>query len=283
MQGYQVLEVKEEDIVEKERLAREADLCPIKVEIYYVGPSFSRRSCILMYGAPLLERWIGLSKETNFFIQFLAGLSLLSSSGRAGGSTSGSGRRPAPDQRHEHPDRGRNLGRLFLQCDCATFAPHLDHGEGADGGFYIRHLCDHHRPDPSWDDSWKPGQREKTSDAIKKLIGLQPKTARIIRGRKSNSISRLEEVTPGDIVIVRPGEKDPRGWDVLREGHSSVDESMVTGECLPVEKKAGMIRSLAQRSIRPEHSSLKRPGWERIQPLPRSFAWFRRLRELSRL
>ena len=79
----------------------------------------------------------------------------------------------------------------------------------------------------------------KTSEAIKKLIGLQPKTARVVRNGDEIDIP-VEEVTPGDIVIVRPGEKIPVDG-IVKEGHSSVDESMVTGESLPVEKKVGDI------------------------------------------
>jgi Cu+-exporting ATPase len=77
----------------------------------------------------------------------------------------------------------------------------------------------------------------RTSEAIKKLIGLQPKTARVLRNGNEVDIP-VEEVTPGDIVIVRPGEKIAVDGTV-KEGYSSVDESMVTGESLPVEKKAG--------------------------------------------
>lgn len=77
----------------------------------------------------------------------------------------------------------------------------------------------------------------KTSDAIKKLIGLQAKTARVIREDKELDIP-IEEVKISDIVIVRPGEKVPVDG-VITEGNSSVDESMLTGESLPVEKKIG--------------------------------------------
>jgi Cu+-exporting ATPase len=77
----------------------------------------------------------------------------------------------------------------------------------------------------------------KTSEAIKKLIGLQPKTARIIRNGDELDIP-VSEVVVGDVVIVRPGEKIPVDG-IVKEGYSSVDESMVTGESLPIEKKAG--------------------------------------------
>jgi len=77
----------------------------------------------------------------------------------------------------------------------------------------------------------------RTSEAIKKLMGLQPKTARVIRGGKELDIP-VEEVRVGDIVVVRPGEKIPVDGVVV-EGASAVDESMLTGESLPVEKRSG--------------------------------------------
>lgn len=77
----------------------------------------------------------------------------------------------------------------------------------------------------------------KTSEAIKKLMGLQPRTARVIRNGAEEDIP-VEAVEVGDIIVVRPGEKVPVDGKII-EGNSSVDESMLTGESLPVEKKAG--------------------------------------------
>ncbi len=74
----------------------------------------------------------------------------------------------------------------------------------------------------------------KSSEAIKKLIGLQPKTARVIRDGKEIDIP-VEEVVLDEIILVRPGEKIPVDGVVV-EGNSSVDESMITGEAIPVEK-----------------------------------------------
>lgn len=76
-----------------------------------------------------------------------------------------------------------------------------------------------------------------TSEAIKKLMGLQPKTARVIRAGVEKDLS-LDEVVVGDIVVVRPGEKIPVDGE-LTKGSSSVDESMLTGESIPVEKNVG--------------------------------------------
>jgi Cu+-exporting ATPase len=77
----------------------------------------------------------------------------------------------------------------------------------------------------------------RTGEAIKKLVMLQPKTATVIRGKKETSIP-VDEIKVGDIVLVRPGERIPVDGEVVG-GRSSVDESLVTGESLPVEKKAG--------------------------------------------
>jgi Cu+-exporting ATPase len=77
----------------------------------------------------------------------------------------------------------------------------------------------------------------RTSQAIKKLIGLQAKTARVIRDGTERDIP-VEEVILGDTVVVRPGDKIPVDGEVMA-GSSAVDESMITGESMPVEKQIG--------------------------------------------
>ncbi|MDR1238966.1 MAG: heavy metal translocating P-type ATPase [Treponema sp.] len=77
----------------------------------------------------------------------------------------------------------------------------------------------------------------RTSEAIKKLMGLAPKTALIIERGAEKEIP-IEEVLPGDIIVVRPGAKIPVDGEV-REGQTAVDESMLTGESMPVDKKPG--------------------------------------------
>ncbi|MBO8171748.1 MAG: copper-translocating P-type ATPase [Bacillaceae bacterium] len=77
----------------------------------------------------------------------------------------------------------------------------------------------------------------RTSEAIKKLMGLQAKTALVIRDGKEQEIP-VEDVQIGDTILVRPGEKIPVDGKVL-EGNSAVDESMLTGESIPVDKKPG--------------------------------------------
>lgn len=77
----------------------------------------------------------------------------------------------------------------------------------------------------------------KTSEAIKKLMGLQAKTARVIRDGQEIDLP-IEEVVVSDLIVVRPGEKIPVDG-VIKEGNSAIDESMLTGESIPVDKKEG--------------------------------------------
>lgn len=77
----------------------------------------------------------------------------------------------------------------------------------------------------------------RTSEAIKKLMGLAPKTAIIIQDNQEKEIP-IDEVEIGDVIVVKPGAKIPVDGTVL-EGHTSIDESMLTGESMPVDKKSG--------------------------------------------
>ncbi|GAB3832573.1 heavy metal translocating P-type ATPase [Hymenobacter jeollabukensis] len=80
--------------------------------------------------------------------------------------------------------------------------------------------------------------KTRTSAAIRQLIGLQARTARLLRPDGTEADVPIEQVQPGDVVLVRPGEKVATDGVVV-DGHSAVDESMLTGESLPVEKRAG--------------------------------------------
>ena len=231
--GYQVLEVKEEDIVEKERLAREAELSRVKWK-FITGAFLLAPILILMYGATPLEKWFGLSKKMNFFIQFLlatpiqfwAGWQFYVGFWKAA--------------RHKTSDMNTLIAvgtsAAYLYSLIVTFGSHLIMVKGLMVDVYFdtsaaiivlillgRFL--------------EARAKGKTSEAIKKLIGLQPKTARVIRNGNEMDIP-VADVFPGDVVVVRPGEKIPVDGTV-KEGYSSVDESMVTGESLPVEKKIG--------------------------------------------
>ena len=233
--GYQVLEVKEEDIVEKERLSREAELSRLKLK-FILGAILLAPILILMYGASLLGKWIGLSRETNFFIQFLlatpvqfwVGWQFYIGFWKA--------------TKHKTSDMNTLIAvgtsAAYLYSLIVTFVPHLIMVRGFMMDVYFdtsaaiivlillgRFL--------------EARAKGRTSEAIKKLIGLQPKIARVVRNGNEMDIP-AEEVIPGDLVVVRPGERVPVDG-IVREGYSSVDESMVTGESLPVEKGADDI------------------------------------------
>jgi Cu+-exporting ATPase len=231
--GYIVLEVKGEDIVEKERLAREAELSRLKWK-FVLGAVLIAPIFILMYGTTLFEKWVGLSKGMNFFIQFLlatpvqfwAGWQFYVGFWRA--------------TKHKTSDMNTLIAvgtsAAYLYSLIVTFLPHLIMVKGLMMDVYFdtsaaiivlillgRFL--------------EARAKGRTSEAIKKLIGLQPKTARVLRNGNEVDLP-VEEVTLGDIVVVRPGEKIPVDG-IVREGYSSIDESMVTGESLPVEKRMG--------------------------------------------
>jgi Cu+-exporting ATPase len=232
--GYQVLEVKEEDIVEKERLAREAELARLRWK-FITGAILLVPILILMYGASLLEG-VGLSKGANFFIQFLLATPVQFWVGRQFyvGFWKAT--------KHKTSDMNTLIAvgtsAAYLYSLITTFFPHL---------FMVKGVM----IDVYFDTSaaiivlillgrfLEARARGRTSEAIKKLIGLQPKTAKVIRDGNEVDIP-ADEVTLGDIIVVRPGEKIPVDG-IVREGYSSVDESMVTGESLPVEKKVGDI------------------------------------------
>src|ERR671919_2060006 len=81
--------------------------------------------------------------------------------------------------------------------------------------------------------------KEKASDAVRKLLDLQPKMAKVIRGKQAEEIEiPIEQVQESDIIVVRPGERIATDGIVI-EGSSSIDESAITGESIPVDKKNG--------------------------------------------
>ena len=88
-------------------------------------------------------------------------------------------------------------------------------------------------------DYFEERTKGRTGEAIKKLLGLQAKTATVVRNGREIKV-KIEDVKAGDIVIVKPGEKIPVDGKII-SGQSSVDESMITGESIPVDKKTGDI------------------------------------------
>ncbi|MBI4637724.1 MAG: copper-translocating P-type ATPase, partial [Candidatus Rokubacteria bacterium] len=124
----------------------------------------------------------------------------------------------------------------YLYSVLVTFAPGFFAGRGLSGGVYFETVAILHTL-IILGRYLEARARGRTSEAIKKLIGLQAKTARVVRNGQELDIP-MEEVRVGDLVVVRPGEKVPVDGVVV-DGASAVDESMLTGESLPVEKRAG--------------------------------------------
>ena len=230
--GYEVLEVEEEDMVEKERLAREADLSRLKWK-FILGLFLLVPILLLMWGAPLLEK-AGLSRGINFFLQFLLATPVQFWVGRQ--FYAGFWKATKNKTSDMNTLIAVGTSAAYVYSFIVTFAPHLIMVKGwmldvyfdTSAAIIVLILLGRYL---------EARAKGRTSEAIKKLMGLQPKTARVIRDGHEMDIS-LKEVVPGDIVVVRPGEKIPVDG-MLRKGHSSVDESMVTGESLPVEKRAG--------------------------------------------
>ncbi len=129
---------------------------------------------------------------------------------------------------------GTNAG--YLYSSAVTFAPGFFAVEGLTTGVYFETVAVLHTL-ILLGRLFEARAKGRTSEAIKKLMGLQAKTARVVRDSQEIDIP-VEDVRIGDLIIVRPGEKIPVDG-IVRDGVSAVDESMLTGESLPVEKRSG--------------------------------------------
>ncbi len=233
--GYEVVEAeKGEDIVEKEQREREAAYQALRIKVI-TGAILVIPIFLLMQWEHLgLSRLFPLSRQVNFLLQLIIETPIQFWIGRqfyAGAFAAA---------RH----RTTNMNTLiavgtssaYLYSVAATFFPSFFEIKGYSAGVYfdtaatIIVLILLGR-------LFEARAKGQTSEAIKKLIGLQAKTARVLRDGGEVDIP-VEEVEIGDIVVVRPGEKIPVDG-IVKEGYSSVDESMVTGESIPVEKSAG--------------------------------------------
>jgi Cu+-exporting ATPase len=235
--GYEILEterVEKEDIVDREKAAREAEYRKLKGKfitgLILVIPIF-----LLAYWKTLgLSNLYDLSRQANFYlqllfqtpIQFWVGWQFYIGAWKTA--------------KHKSADMNTLIAvgtsAAYVYSVLATFFPWLFAAKGlmaevyfdTAGAIIVLILLGR---------LLEARAKGQTSEAIKKLIGLQAKTARVVRDGQEIDIP-VEEVEIGDLVLVRPGEKVPVDG-ILKEGHSSVDESMVTGESIPVEKTAG--------------------------------------------
>ena len=233
--GYELVETeKGEDIVEKEQREREAAYLSLKRKVMS-GAALTVPIFILMeWDALGLSGLVPLSQQSVFFLQLLLATPVQFWIGRhfyKGAIVAA---------RH----RTTNMNTLiavgtsaaYLYSIVATFFPSVFEIKGYEAHVYF-------------DTSatiivlillgrlFEARAKGQTSEAIKKLIGLQAKTARVIRDGQETDVL-VEEVEIGDRIVVRPGEKVPVDG-VIVDGYSSVDEAMVTGESMPVEKNVG--------------------------------------------
>ncbi len=233
--GYDIIEVeKGEDIVEKEKREREKEYKKLKTK-FMVGAALTLPLFLLVFWNKIgLSAVLDIPKQMSFLIQFViqtpvqfwVGWQFYTGAIAAA--------------RH----RTTNMNTLiavgtsaaYIYSVTATFFPSLFEIEGYSAEAYfdtaaaiivlilLGRLLE-------------ARAKGQTSEAIKKLMGMQAKTARIIRDGEEVDIA-IEEVEIGDTVLVRPGEKIPVDG-IVKEGYSSVDEAMISGESIPVEKKTG--------------------------------------------
>jgi Cu+-exporting ATPase len=223
-----------EDALDRERIAREAKLKTLKVK-FLTGVALVIPILTLVYWQALgLSKLIPLSRQTNFLLQLLLQLPIQFWVG--GQFYKGAW--------HALKNRTSDMNTLvatgssaaFIYSVLVTFFPTLFSAQGLVAEVYfdtagvIIILILFGR-------ILEARAKGRTSEAIKKLVGLQAKTARIMKDGSEIEIP-VEDVAIDDLVVVRPGEKIPVDG-VIVEGNSAVDESMVTGESIPVGKAPG--------------------------------------------
>jgi P-type Cu+ transporter len=235
--GYEALAVEvagKEDMVDRERSAREVEYSKLKRKAV-TGAALVAPIFFLMYWDMFgLSRIAKLPGQLSFYlqllfqtpVQFWVGWQFYEAAWKAA--------------KHKSADMNTLIAvgtsAAYLYSVLATFFPGLFAAQGLVGAVYfdtagaiivlilVGRLLE-------------ARAKGQTSEAIRKLIGLQAKTARVVRDGNEKDVP-AEEVAIGDLVMVRPGEKIPVDG-VIKEGHSSVDESMITGESIPVEKNPG--------------------------------------------
>ncbi|MBL7049275.1 MAG: copper-translocating P-type ATPase [Nitrospira sp.] len=233
--GYEVLEVSEgEDIVEKEKSEREAAYQELKNK-FIVGVCFTVPLLLLVFWDKFgLSAIMTIPRETNFILQFLIQTPVQFWVGWQFYTGAIAAARHRTTNMNTLIAMGTSAAYIYSVA--ATFSPAVFEIEGYSATVYfdtaatIIVLILLGR-------LFEARAKGRTSEAIKKLMGLQPKTARVFQNGEEKDIA-IDEVEPGDIVVVRPGERVPVDG-ILLDGYSSVDESMISGESIPVEKKPG--------------------------------------------
>jgi Cu+-exporting ATPase len=233
--GYDIIEAERgEDIVEKEKRERERAYKKLKTKLI-AGAALTVPIFVLVFWERLgLSAVLEIPKQTGFVLQFLIQTPVQFWVGWQFYTGAISAARHKTTNMNTLIAVGTSAAYLYSVL--ATFFPSLFEIRGYSAVVYfdtaatIVVLILLGR-------LFEARAKGKTSEAIKKLMGLQPKTARIVRNSREADIP-IDDVEIGDIILVRPGEKVPVDGTV-REGYSSVDESMISGEPIPVEKKSG--------------------------------------------
>ncbi|MFQ5428199.1 MAG: heavy metal translocating P-type ATPase [Thermodesulfobacteriota bacterium] len=233
--GYKVIEAESgEDLLEQKERASKEEYRALRIKIF-VGAILSISILIMTHPALIgLDSLFGLKRQTWFFLQFIFVLPVQFWCGLQ------FYRGAIASARHRTTDMNTLIAlgtsSAFLYSAAATFMPSLF----TSGGF---------TPEVYYDTSaiiivliltgrlLEARAKGRTGAAIKKLIGMRARTAWVERDGAEREIP-VEQVQPGDIVLVRPGEKIPVDGVVL-EGHSTIDESMISGESMPVKKAVG--------------------------------------------
>jgi Cu+-exporting ATPase len=231
-QGYEYLGVLKETLEDPVTAAREREISDLKLRVS-VGAVLS---VIIFMGS--MQHWFpfltAIPRDIVLYVTFVLTIPVVFWVG----SRFFTGAAKAARQRTTDMNTLVAVGALsaFLYSVAATFSPGIFTDAGVaphvyyDGAALIITLILLGR-------LLEAQARGKTSAAIKRLMGLKPKTARVIRDEKESDIA-IEDVVKGDLILVRPGEKIPTDGLVV-SGMSGVDESMLTGESMPVVKEAG--------------------------------------------
>ncbi|SPP99551.1 Copper-transporting ATPase 2 [Candidatus Sulfobium mesophilum] len=233
--GYDIVEPeKGEDIIEKEQREREAAYRALRTKVIAGGLLTFPLLLLMQWDHLGLSRLIPLSSQANFILQFIIETPIQFWIGWQFYTGAFSAARHRTTNMNTLIAVGTSSAYVYSVI--ATFFPSVFQIKGYSAGVY-------------YDTAativvlillgrlFEARAKGQTSEAIKKLMGLQAKTARVLRSGSEIDIP-VEEVEIGDVVMVRPGEKVPVDG-VIKEGYSSLDESMVTGESMPVEKSAG--------------------------------------------
>jgi Cu+-exporting ATPase len=233
--GYEVVSVEEgEDVVEKERIEREAAYRKLKRKLF-TGAALTIPIFLLVFWERLgLDSFFVIPRQTNFLLQFFLQTPVQFWVGWQFYTGAFAAARHKTSNMNTLIAVGTSAA--YIYSITATFFPSVFEVKGYEAHVYFdtaaaivvlillgRVL--------------EARAKGHTSEAIKKLIGLQAKTARVVRDGAEVDVP-IEDVEVGDVIVVRPGEKIPVDG-VIKEGYSSVDESMITGESIPVEKNSG--------------------------------------------